>query len=107
MNMNELEFPCVIVYHELCKCHGATFIMYNQTSAIVIEAEQESPYKVGQVVEGRIGFHPSLDEQLTVVKMPFEITRYREALVKIAKQKQRELDVMNFVLRGCEDEQKD
>ena len=56
MNMHNLTFPAVAKYHEPGNDVGTTFIIYNPTSAIVIDHEPSSPYVVGQVIEGRIGF---------------------------------------------------
>ena len=102
MNMHNLTFPVVAKYHEPGNHCGTTFIMYNPTSAIVIEVESESPYTVGQILEERIGFRDT--EYVTFEKMPFQITKYCQALEKLVKQRKRELEVMEFILRGCEDD---
>lgn len=75
--------------------------MYNPSSAIVIDHEPSSPYVIGQVIEGRIGFRNT--ENVTFEKMPFETTKYCEALEKLVKNRKHELEVMEFILRGCKD----
>lgn len=101
MNMHNLTFPTVAKYHEPGNDVGTTFIMYNPSSAIVIDHEPSSPYVIGQVIEGRIGFRNT--ENVTFEKIPFETTKYCEALEKLVKKRKHELEVMEFILRGCKD----
>lgn len=95
--MSEIKkFPCVVKYQSKYSLHNnCVLVMYNEDSAVVVEAGHDSTYKVGDVRVHRIGF--ANEDEIEIVKMSYDITRYADKMKEIIKQRERELEIYKMV----------
>lgn len=90
------KFPCVVKYQSMYSAHNnCVLVMYNAKSGIVVEAGSGSTYKVGQVRDQRISF--SNENEIEIVKMPYDITFYAEKVNELIKQREREIEIYKMV----------